>query len=225
MPTKLLVLDFDNTLYPPEQKVLECMENRIEIFLQTKLGVSPIAARELRLKYYYTYGTTLRGLVLHHHIHPTEFFDFVQDVSLEFLPQVSSELVAWIHRVKENKIPLYLFTNSRADWPLRVLETWELGGKHSPFHLIFDIEWLDWLGKPENSAYQKVEEKLVQLHGKDIQIFFADDSKDNLNPAQERGWETIYVCEESPSKINPKFNFVVSKIWHFSPDLLFTSHG
>ena len=65
-------------------------------------------------------------------------------------------------------------------------------GIRSAMDGVFDLKMMDWVGKPHDSAYEKMERWL----GEKSQIVLLEDSLRNLEPAHRRGWTTVFV---SPS--------------------------
>ncbi|MDQ7011555.1 MAG: pyrimidine 5'-nucleotidase, partial [Mariprofundaceae bacterium] len=82
MPFELAVIDLDNTLYAADSGVFARMDRRMTAFVSHELGVDAETADRLRLKYWREYGTTLRGLMLHHGMEPEPFLHDVHDIGV-----------------------------------------------------------------------------------------------------------------------------------------------
>ena len=67
------IFDLDNTLYPPEARLFDQIEHRMENWIIARLGVSQDRAKTLRSSYWQEHGTTLAGLMAEHDIDPWDF--------------------------------------------------------------------------------------------------------------------------------------------------------
>lgn len=234
---KVLLLDFDHTLYPPNAETLRALDARITLYIQTFLGFAPAAADALRLELWERYGTTLKGLEVHHGVDRDHYCDFIHDIAAASLPPPDPAMQAWLARLTH---PFYIFTNARRDWAERGLINMGLadilpeadaaapaahakGGTASPRLLdILDIVFMEWEGKPNPQAYAKADRHLRLRHGDDIRIFFADDRTDNLLEARRRDWSTIWIApedarDESQAK---EFDSVVPSLICLDPERL-----
>jgi pyrimidine 5'-nucleotidase len=242
---KILLLDYDHTLYPSTLNTLKAVDERINLYIRTFLGFSPAEADAARLNLWSQYGTTLKGLEENHGVNRDHYTDFIHAIDEEHLPPPDLELSAWLSRIS---IPTYIFTNARMDWPVRGLKAMGLGSllpqeciqvnwvepqgsnvSNSGMALlnglrlegIFDIAFMDWQGKPHPDSYAKVEAHLRQKHGNKIQIYFADDRIDNLETARSRAWYTIWIApHDAPDMPVGSFDQVVSSLSSFDLDQL-----
>ena len=78
----LWILDLDNTLYPAGSGLFARIDERIDAFMATRLGLDPDEVPVLRIAYRDAYGVTLGGLMAHHGVDPGEYLAFVHDVPL-----------------------------------------------------------------------------------------------------------------------------------------------
>ncbi len=69
------VFDLDNTLYKAECGLFDKVHILMGKFIEEKLNLNSGDAQALRSKYYHQYGTTLRGLMIEHHVDPNEYLD------------------------------------------------------------------------------------------------------------------------------------------------------
>src|SRR4051812_13378975 len=60
------VFDLDNTLYPASCNLFKQVDARMASFIAAELSITETEARALQKRFYRTYGTTLRGLMLEH---------------------------------------------------------------------------------------------------------------------------------------------------------------
>ena len=126
---------------------------------------------------------------------PDDFFDFIHVPDFLTYPKKAPEKLALLQSLKG---PRFVFTNGRHDWS-------EAGMAHmgidSAIDGVFDLKQLDWVGKPHDSAYVKMEKWLAEkLAGMGVaypenpkEIVLLEDSLRNLEPAHRRGWTTIFV--------------------------------
>ena len=205
---KILLLDYDHTLYPSTLPTLQAVDDRINLYIRTFLGLGEEEANATRTRLFMRHGTTLKGLEAAYGVDREHYCDFIHAVDDDHLPPPDPALQAWLARVAH---PLYLFTNARRDWVERGFAAMGLGDllpaateqatlQSGPrLQGIFDITFSDWEGKPHPPAYAKVDAHLRARHGQDIQIHFADDRIDNLEAARDRGWRTIWIVPHNAS--------------------------
>ncbi len=258
---KILLLDFDHTLYPSTLPTLKAVDDRITLYIQTFLGFNPTEADAARIDFCARYGTTLTGLEKHHGVDREHYCDFIHAIDAEHLPPPDPALANWLSRIPH---PMYIFTNARIDWALRGLDAMGLDellpegiakakvaadasiaaagighGDAAPgpgssasareprtqtsrkLSGIFDIDFMDWQGKPHPSAYVKVDAYLRDKHGPDLWIHFADDRQDNLESARAQGWSTLWVKPHTVTlPQDPGFTRVVDSLVELDPESL-----
>jgi putative hydrolase of the HAD superfamily len=198
MSSRILLLDLDHTLYPSTAPTLDAVDARITRFIETTLHLPEDQADHMRRELCARYGTTLRGLETLHGVSREAYTTFIQDLEDHLMPPADPRLRDWLIRAAQRH-PTYLFTNARRDWADRclahigiadlLLADPEVQGR---IRGIFDIDFMDWVGKPEASAFTKVEAFLLKNHPPG-DLIFADDRLDNLEGARARGWRTIWV--------------------------------
>ena len=69
------VFDLDNTLYPHHVDLFAQIDKNMTAYVAALLGLSREDARALQKQYYFDHGTTLKGLMIHHHIDPVDFLE------------------------------------------------------------------------------------------------------------------------------------------------------
>jgi putative hydrolase of the HAD superfamily len=203
----ILLLDLDHTLYPSTAPTLTAVDSRITTFIETRLGLTPEAADLMRRTLCKEHGTTLRGLELLHGVSRNEYTDFIQDLGDHLMPEPDPQVRDWLITTAAHT-PTYIFTNARRDWADRCLRhigihdlvdgydsKQESGGDAGlrVFSGIFDIDFMEWEGKPNRAAYTKVEDHVFARHPEDSTLIFADDRLENLVTARMRGWQTVWV--------------------------------
>lgn len=183
-----LFIDLDDTIYPPEKGVWDAIGEKINKYMETRVGIDASEVPVLRENLYRTYGTTLRGLMLTRGIDPADYLEFVHDIPLREFLHPAPELRALLERYPLRKI---ILTNADRNHALRVLNILELNGI---FEQIIDIMDMLPYCKPLPEAFQKALEKAGNLHAEEC--IYLDDNVANLRTAKELGFYTIHVYPE-----------------------------
>jgi putative hydrolase of the HAD superfamily len=184
------LFDLDNTLYPPENGLFGAVDDRINEFLATHLGVSGPAADELRRRYHDQYGITLVGLMEEHGTEPHHYLDFVHHVPVADFLGADPGLHELIGGLPGRRS---IFTNGSRRHALAVLAALGLEGL---FEEIFDIVALGFQPKPAPATYRTV---LGRLGVEPFRAILLDDLARNLAPAREIGIRTVLVGPAAPS--------------------------
>jgi len=124
-PSTVLLLDFDHTLYPSTLGTLNAVDGRINLYMQTFLGLGSEAADAMRIKLWDQFGTTLKGLEELYGVDRNHYCDFIHAIGSEHLPPPDPALQDWLARLPH---PVYLFTNARMDWAVRGMRAMGLEG-------------------------------------------------------------------------------------------------
>lgn len=190
------LFDYDLTLYGTEERyVINSLDHRISKFVQKTVGGDFESAHKIRTDYLERFGTTLAGLMAMNGTDPDEFFDFIHEPEYLTYPKKAPEKLSLLQSLAG---PRFVFTNGRHDWS-------EAGMAHmgidSAIDGVFDLKQLDWIGKPHDSAYEKMESWLAQklpamglaMPADPREIVLLEDSLRNLEPAHRRGWTTVLV--------------------------------
>ena len=190
---RALLLDLDNTLYPPRAGLLAEADRRITEFIHRRLGLPWDQADRLRVDLWRRYGTTARGLAEEYGIPEDELArEALAAVEAEKYVAPDPALTAALQQIP---IPLYVFTNAPRAYTLRALQA--LGIQHL-FTDIFDIEFLGWHGKPSEAAFRKV---LRVLALPPNLVALADDNPDNLAQAHRLGMVTVAVHTDGAADV------------------------
>lgn len=142
------VFDLDNTLYPASCRLFDQIDVRIGEFVSRLMAIDLVEAKRRQKQLFYTYGTTLRGLMLEHEVEPDAFLDYVHDIDHSPVP-ADPRLDAALHALPGRKL---IFTNGTVVHAEKVLS--RLGVSHH-FGDIFDIVHSDFVPKPEMEPYKK----------------------------------------------------------------------
>jgi putative hydrolase of the HAD superfamily len=165
---------------------MQAINSRISLYMVQRMGMAPADVDRLRKEYFERYGTTMRGLAVHYNIDCADFLAFVHDLPVSNYLKPDAELAAALERLPWNKS---IFTNASEAHARRVLTALGVEGH---FSRIFDVAWLDFVGKPAEQAYLRVAEALSA--GPDSCVM-VDDSRANLAEAGRLGMITVLVAE------------------------------
>jgi len=179
-----ILFDLDNTLYTEESGIFELIDQRMNEWLISRLQVPPEDVNQFRNHYFMKYGTTLRGLMLHHDVEPHDFLSYVHDVPVSEFLSADIELRRMLSLIEVRKI---IFTNSDERHANRILSTLEI---RDLFEKIFDIEAMHFIPKPNPESYRYV---LDYLQLDPSVCLLIDDMERNLSPAKQLGMQTILI--------------------------------
>ncbi|TVR46081.1 MAG: pyrimidine 5'-nucleotidase [Rhodobacteraceae bacterium] len=182
--TRVWVFDLDNTLYPPEMRLFDQIEQRMIAYVMTALGVTAPEANRLRAQYWAEYGTTLAGLMRLHDIDPVPYMAEVHDIDFSVLSP-DPELRARLRDLPGRRI---VYTNGSEGYARRVIEARGLDGL---FDAVYGVEHASYRPKPEADAF-------AQVFGRDgldpaRAAMFEDDPR-NLAVPHAMGLRTIHVA-------------------------------
>jgi putative hydrolase of the HAD superfamily len=186
---KVILFDLDNTLYSERCGIFDLIDQRMNEWLIANLQVPENEVEEFRHKYFMKYGTTLRGLMLHHDVNPYDFLHYVHDVPVQEFLQADQELRDALAVIPSRKI---VFTNSDSRHANRILDAL---GVRDLFEKIFDIEAMKFVPKPNVESYELV---LQYANEKPENCLLIDDMERNLKPAKEIGIRTILIGDGKP---------------------------
>lgn len=186
MPFTHTVFDLDDTLYPTSAGLMQEVAQRITLWLQRHLGLSPEEASRLREVYIHLYGTTLGGLLAEHagEVDLEDYLAFVHDVPVEAYLRPAPDLRAMLTAISLRRV---VFTNSTVEHAARVLKAL---GIADLFERIVDIRALNFVHKPRLEAYERL---LALLDTSGPACILIDDRDVNLQPAKQLGMTTILV--------------------------------
>ncbi len=191
MPFDLAILDLDNTLYAADNGVFARMDKRMTTFVAEALKVSRAQADHLRIRYWKQYGSTLRGLMLHHGLDPEPFLLDVHDIQADTLLQPDAQLDQALARLPGHKV---IHTNGIREHAERVLQA--LGIIHH-FAAIYDIRFNNYIPKPCADTLAR----LIRSEGSiPARTLVVDDMPDNLQAAKQLGCKTVLISHESDGR-------------------------
>jgi putative hydrolase of the HAD superfamily len=187
MTIQTILFDLDDTLYPRSAGVLGQVRVLILRYMRTRLSLAPDEAEDLRRHYLHTYGTTMRGLQIHHHIDADEYLDYVHDIPLNNYLQPNPALDRALASLPQRKV---VFTNASREHAERVLDS--LGVRRHFDHIV-DVRDISFESKPRISAYRRVCQ-ILDLRPEECML--VEDNIRNLRPAKELGMTTVLVGED-----------------------------
>jgi putative hydrolase of the HAD superfamily len=178
------VFDLDNTLYPPEMRLFDQIEARMNAWVRARLGLGAAEADALRRDYWARFGTTLNGLMQDRGIDPWEFLSDVHDIDFSAVtpdPRLAARLAALPGR-------RIVHTNADAVYAARVLEARGLSGL---FDAVYGIEHTGFRPKPGREAFDAV----IAADGYDPAraAMFEDDVR-NLAVPHVLGMATVLIA-------------------------------
>ncbi len=189
MSPSLLLLDVDNTLYPPSRGVVERVDALINRYLVERVGIDAAEVDGIRRRLWSDYGTTLHGLMHRRGIDPADYLRFVHAIELGDLLAADPALAVMLGRIPLLKVAV---TNGSAAHARSVLGCL---GVRPLFFRIYGLERLAFVPKPYVQAYQMV---LADLHALGRDCILVEDRAVNLRTARQLGMRTVYVADGGP---------------------------
>lgn len=180
-----LFFDLDDTLYPGSNGLWSLIRARMGQYMVEVLGLPAADVPEMRRNYYETYGTTLRGLQIHHQVDADDYLHYVHDLPLEQFIQPNPGLRPLLLSLPQQR---WVFTNADADHARRVMSVL---GVQDCFAGVIDIRALEFACKPEPAAYRRA--LALADRPSPEQCVLLDDSAANLAAARQIGFATVWV--------------------------------
>jgi len=194
MAYSTIIFDLDDTLYPPTSHIWDLISDRIHTYMIEQVGINPKNVSEVRNHYYKTYGTTLRGLFIHHDVDPRAYLDFVHDFPIVDQLQPDQKLTTMLNALPYEKV---IFTNSDFKHANRILN---ILGIRDQFEKIVGIMDVFPYCKPMKEAFEIAFKKLGMKPGECI---FVDDSIRNLDQGNASGLFTVLPNAEQTNQAKP----------------------
>ncbi|MDX8383443.1 MAG: HAD hydrolase-like protein, partial [Ghiorsea sp.] len=138
----LAVIDLDNTLYAADNGVFSRMDTRMNAYICRELGIDDVEADAMRMRYWREYGSTLKGLMLHHGQQAEPFLHEVHDIQADELLAPCEKLSHTLSQIQAKKV---IHTNGTQEHAETVLKG--LGIRHF-FADIYDIRYNQYTPKP-----------------------------------------------------------------------------
>ena len=186
------IFDLDNTLYPPEVRLFDQIEQKMRYFVANFLGISLAEADLMRAQYWRSHGTTLAGMMENHAMPPHEFLRNVHEIDFSVLPS-SQNLAQLISALPGRKI---VYTNGTEPYARSVLTA---RGLEQEFESVYGIEHASYQPKPRAEAFHEVFARAKVIPN--TAAMFEDDPR-NLEVPAHLGLKTIFI---SPDLIFPDY--------------------
>jgi pyrimidine 5'-nucleotidase len=194
MTYSAIIFDLDETLYKPGVGIWNKLSDRIHQYMEEVVHIPNELVVETRRRYYSIYGTTMRGLIVHHKINPQHYLDYVHDFVIDGEINFDPALEDMIANLPYER---HIFTNATREHAQRILRILRLA---EYFNSIVDIMDVFPHCKPLPEAF----EIALDRFGKQAsECIFIDDSIKNLNTANEMGFFTILPNAEKTTIRQP----------------------
>jgi putative hydrolase of the HAD superfamily len=190
MTFSTLFIDLDDTVYDSSNGLWAAIRQRMGDYIQNLLQLPPEDVTVLRRYYFETYGTTLRGLQIHHNVNSDEYLAYVHDLPLQEFLQPDPDLRTILLSLPQNK---YIFTNADSNHAIRTMRQI---GIQDCFTSIIDVRAIEFHCKPELEAYALAMQIAGETDASKCMIF--DDSSRNLAGATKMGFYTVLVGHAAP---------------------------
>lgn len=183
---RVFIFDIDYTLF----RSREMMAHELSIIKKTFLGIEGMTEqkfKDMRSKYT-EFKQALYDTV---NIHPAQCCTELDNPDIElFVNPDDKKLQEAIGRLNGRKI---CFTNGTEK---RVKKILEYLGLNRVFDAVlgFDVNSLDFVTKPKPESFDFVERYLGLSSTNNV--YFFDDTKENVEAARERGWKAYLVSDE-----------------------------
>lgn len=181
----VLLIDLDDTLYPPERGVLQRLELRINRYLRKELGVPAAEVDGLRASLRDAHGTTLHGLMARHAIDPDHYLRYVHDEDLSDLLRPDPALRALLGRLPGRKI---VFTNAPRAHARNVLDLLAVA---DAFESVLALEDQGYVPKPTTLAFERA---LAHVGATPSACTLVDDTRQNVIAARRLGLHGVWVA-------------------------------
>jgi putative hydrolase of the HAD superfamily len=180
-----LLIDLDDTVYPPTVEVWPLVMKRMFLYMRDFLGIPEDEIPAMRDRLFNRYGTTLRGLQIERGIDAKAYLDYVHDVDLSALLSPDPALRSALDRIA---LPKLIFTNACESHARNVLRLMDL---ESCFDGIIDVVAVQPYCKPEPEAYHIA----LELAGSPDprEVLMVDDRLENVAAASSLGMHTVLV--------------------------------
>jgi pyrimidine 5'-nucleotidase len=144
---------------------------------------------------------TTRGLMLKHNTDLTNYETFIDGIMDYSLIKHDPKLIELLQSAKADVI---VFTNSGIMHTTRALE---ILGVLPHVHMVVYAKYTDpeFVVKPHQEVYEGVE-NLLQTDPSNL--YFFDDSEENVRAAKERGWNAVQIVESQEDTVVPGYNAI-----------------
>ena len=205
---RVLLLDLDETLYPPGNGVLGRIAARINSFMTERLGfaIAEVDAERVRLRD--RFGTTMRGLIEQYELDPDDYLRHCHGVDLSDLLAPDPALRALLARLPLRKAILTNAPRAHADQVLRLLGIADL------IERVIAIEDLRYDPKPAASAYEAA---LARLRVPAAACLFVDDMLSFARAAAAHGMHAVWKAPAGAPAVDDGVHHVIAHLTDLEP--------
>ncbi|MFK7866194.1 MAG: pyrimidine 5'-nucleotidase [Alphaproteobacteria bacterium] len=177
------IFDLDNTLYPPHFQLMSQISTKITEYIIRTLSLPEAEAKQIQRKYYLEFGTSLRGLMEHHQVDPTDFMNYVHDLDYSIVTE-NKPLRDALQNLPGRKL---IHTNASKQHSFKVMQRL---GIESQIEAVFDVMDGDYVPKPKAGSYHK----FLETHQIDpTKAAMLEDLPQNLIVPAQLGMRTILI--------------------------------
>ncbi len=181
------IFDIDHTLYPHSALVEKWFCDTIDKFLMETQKLTPEEARNLRIKYYNLFGSTLPGLLYFHDVRAQDYIAHNDNMPMDILDRDEAAL----DKIRQATARKLAVTNSNRRHGERVLEHL---GLDASFENFYGIENMGFWGKPFRKGFDLVFQDANIDYSKAV---FFEDTPRNLAYPKHLGMTTILINAHS----------------------------
>lgn len=185
MPPKLWIFDLDDTLHNASATIFPHINQSMTAYLQQHLHLDAAAANAMRLDYWHRYGSTLTGLMRHHHTNPHHFLWHTHQ--FPDLPQMVLREPRLRHVLQQLQGKKMVFSNAPQQYALAVLKLMKID---DVFEEVMTLEQVDFLAKPHHFGFLRL---LKKHRVTPAQCVMVEDSVLNLRTAKRLGMRTVWI--------------------------------
>lgn len=186
-----IFFDLDDTLYPPGTGLWLAIKQRMNDYMRERMDFPEDQIAHIREKYFLQYGTTLRGLQVHHNVDVQDFLAYVHDLPLKDYLTPNPTLRSIIASLPTRNL---IFTNADLPHADRVLTAL---GLRDLFDIIMDVNAIDPYCKPMPESFQLA----MKAAGEDdpSKCVMIDDIHRTTRAAKEAGLFSVLYHDEFPA--------------------------
>ena len=190
MTTTTIFFDLDDTLYPRSSGLWNAVKERINLYMQERLGFADTEINELRSRLFDAYGTTLRGLQCEFHVDTQDYLSFIHDVPIDHYLAPDRDLQRMLKELSCRKV---IFTNADEKHASRVINTLGLCGC---FNAIVDINSMAPYCKPMSQTFDIA----MKIAGESdpSSCVLVDDLPRITSAARQAGFFTVLIGKSDP---------------------------
>lgn len=182
---QILLIDLDDTVYPPDTGAWDILGNRIYEFMDKYVGIPMEIIHEERDRLFHLHGTTMKGLHDEYGADVNDYLNYVHDVDLSGVIKEDQALRQALLEIPQGK---WIFTNACRAHAEQILR---LVGIRDLFMEIIDVLDTDPYCKPDPLAFSIALEKAGNPDPS--RCLFIDDRVPNLDAAKALGMYTVQV--------------------------------